>query len=92
MTLFLPDADLSGLAAKDTLNGVASKNRQTLALVAAVDARRGVFPSRCNCSAHRVCLSVDAGVFDNRPAGGLDHEIHLAIFRRSVVREREPRR
>lgn len=43
MTLFLPDADLSGLAAKDTLNGVASKNRQTLALVAAGTPARIVF-------------------------------------------------
>lgn len=41
--LFLPDADLSGLAAKDTLNGVASKDRQTLALVAAGTPARIVF-------------------------------------------------
>lgn len=41
--LFLPDADLSGLAAKDTLNGVASKNRQALALVAAGTPARIVF-------------------------------------------------
>ena len=41
--LFLPDADLSGLAPKDTLNGVASKNRQTLALVAAGTPARIVF-------------------------------------------------
>jgi hypothetical protein len=41
--LFLPDADLSGLAAKDTLNGVASKDRQALALVAAGTPARIVF-------------------------------------------------
>ncbi len=41
--LFLPDADISGLAAKDTLNGVASKNRQALALVAAGTPARIVF-------------------------------------------------
>jgi len=43
MTLFLPDADLSGVAAKDVINGVASKNRQVLSLVAAGTPARIVF-------------------------------------------------